>query len=104
MADDIRNYTTPTITLTVSKIDLTGNQVFVTFKSGDTILTFTNDDFNIEYDAPDTTIEIEFSQEQSALFTGEALCQINWLTAGGERNATCIRSVNFSPNLLDEVI
>ena len=104
MQNSIRRYTTPTISLTVNKIDLTAYDVFVTFKSGNKTLTFTNDDISMTFESPDTQIEIEFTQEQSALFSGQALCQINWLTTGGERNATCIRSVNFSPNLLDEVI
>ena len=99
---NIRQYTTPTIVLSIDGIDLSESSVYVTFKQGDTVLTYTP---TVTYEDETSTIEIHMSQEESGQFQLEEVVQVqvNWVH-GGERNATNIEYIRLYRNLIEEVI
>lgn len=103
----MRQYTTPTITLTVEGIDLTGYGVYVTFQQGQTKLTI--EDPTMEavtvQQVTNTVISVPLSQLQTASFDyGKALVQVNWTDGTGSRNATDIGEIGIGINLLDQVV
>lgn len=99
----MRRYTTPTHELTVKGVDLTGCDVYVTYKQARNVLTIS--DPEVEFDGKDTVVTVELSQIQSASFkTGDATVQINWVTPQGARDATNIKQVRIEQNLLEEVV
>lgn len=104
------NYTTPTISLTVESVDLTGNDVYVSLEQGKTELTKTGADLIIDTETQgqqtDTTITLTLTQTESASFDfGKSVSvQVNWINASGVRDATEIKSISVMRNLLDEVI
>ena len=102
-------YTTPQLTLTINDENvnlLKANYIFVTFDQNSTTLTKTGEDLEIE---GDRTIKLSLTQEESKLFsTGPVKVQINWietdLNGGIQRFATGIKTLNMTPNLLEEVV
>lgn len=100
------NYTTPTISLTVEGVDLTGQDIYVTIEQGSHELTKSGADLTVAYADPDTTIEFNLTQEESASFaySRSAQVQVNWISQNGVRGATTIAQVSVLKNLLDEVI
>ena len=100
------NYTTPTLTLTVENIDLTGQDIYVTIEQGSHELTKSGADLTVAYAEPDTAIEFKLTQEESASFAYNrpAQVQVNWISQNGVRGATNISQVSVLKNLLDEVI
>lgn len=98
----MRRYTTPTIELTVEGHDLTSSVVYATFSQGQKVVTIT--DLTMALDGEDTVITIELSQLDTARFVaGTCKVQVNW-TQYGKRNATEIKTINVTPNLLEEVV
>ena len=104
------NYTTPSISLVVESVDLTGNDVYVTLEQGSHELTKTGSDLIITTDThgqqTDTEIVFTLSQTESAAFNfGKSVSvQVNWINASGVRDATEIKTIGVMRNLLDEVI
>ena len=104
------NYTTPSISLVVESVDLTGNDVYVSLEQGSHELTKTGSDLIITTDThgqqTDTEIVFTLSQTESAAFNfGKSVSvQVNWINASGVRDATEIKTIGVMRNLLDEVI
>ena len=104
------NYTTPSISLVVESVDLTGNDVYVTLEQGSHELTKTGSDLIITTDThgqqTDTEIVFTLSQTESASFniSKSVSVQVNWINASGVRDATEIKTIGVMRNLLDEVI
>ena len=104
------NYTTPTISLTVEGVDLSGMDTYVSLEQGAKELTKTGDALVIEpvvgEETTDTSIAFVLSQTESALFDfGKSVSiQVNWISSSGVRDATEIKTFPVMRNLLDEVI
>lgn len=104
------NYTTPTITLTVEGVDLTGQDVYVSLEQKPAELTKTGSDLTITTETheqvTDTVIELTLTQEESAMFkpNNQVWLQVNWISQTGRRAATEIKSFPALVNLLDEVL
>lgn len=104
------NYTTPTISLTVEGVDLSGMDVYVSLEQGQKELTKTGGSLIIEpiigTGTTDTSIVFALTQEESASFDfGKSVSvQVNFINASGVRDATEIKAVPVMRNLLDEVI
>lgn len=104
------NYTTPSISLVVESVDLTGNDVYVTLEQGSHELTKTGSDLIITTDThgqqTDTEIVFTLSQTESASFNinKSVSVQVNWINSSGVRDATEIKTIGVMRNLLDEVI
>lgn len=100
------NYTTPTITLTVEGVDITQHNVYVSLEQGVRELTKTGSDLILQSQQTDTVITFTLTQEESASFDfrKNVSIQVNWITSGGVRAATEIKSIDVMRNLLDEVI
>ena len=105
-------FTTPTLTLVVRGIDLTGmDAVTASLRQrigrGRTESTHAVDvtDPTMTYDGTDTTIAVTLTQEQSGGFVaGEMVeAQVNWMD-GDNRDASTIGEVPWTRNLLAEVM
>lgn len=103
-------YTTPTISLTVEKADLTGKDVYVSLEQGSMILTKSGSDLTVTVttvdEQPMTTISFTMTQEESATFNENksVSVQVNFISADGVRAATGIKTIKVMRNLLNEVI
>ena len=99
----IRKYTTPTHTLTVKGIDLTGYDVYVTYEQGDVKLTFS--DVTCTLSDGNTVIAVEMTQEDTSKFKEGSYVsvQVNWIRSG-KRDATGVKMIKVDGNLLNEVI
>lgn len=104
------NYTTPTISLTVEGIDLSGMDTYVSLEQGAKKLTKTGADLIIEpvigEETTDTSIILTLSQAESASFDfgRNVSIQVNWISSSGARDATELKTIPVMRNLLDEVI
>lgn len=102
------NYTTPSITLEVEGVDLTGQDTYVTIVQGQVELTKSGNDLTISYNSTTETTTIVFvlTQEESASFqfSRSAQLQVNFINSSGVRDATNIATIDVLKNLLDEVI
>lgn len=97
----IRRFTTPTQELVVPGVDLTGKNTLVTFKQGETILDFTDEDLAIEYDGTDSTITLMLSEQETAqLDEGVVAVQVNY-GEGNERMATDVAYIKVGQNLAE---
>lgn len=96
-------YTTPTDELIVKGVDLTGCEVWASYRQRSKKLDVKAD--SVTYDGTDTTILVPLTQEQTGAFCcGQVAIQVNWLTPEGARDATTIKSVEVGGNLLDRVM
>lgn len=107
----MRRYTTPTETLVVEGIDLTGYDVRVTFRQGGRQLTVTDPTIEVltgqgeQHDRTDTKLTFTLTQAQTGAFQhGVCEVQVNWISSDGARDATEIKQVPVPANLLAEVI
>ena len=99
----MRRFTTPTLSLVVEGVDITGMDVYVTISQGSTELTVTN--APMEFDGEGTAIALALTQEQTERFrVGEAKVQVNWVGGDGMRNATTIGRLQVDDNLLRRVV
>lgn len=104
------NYTTPTISLAVEGVDLTGMDTYVSLEQGSKKLTKTGDDLIIEpivgEETTDTSITFTLTQEESAFYDfGKSVSvQVNWISSAGVRDATEVKTIPVMRNLLDKVI
>lgn len=104
------NYTTPTISLTVEGVDLSGMDTYVSLEQGQKELTKTGDSLIIEpivgEETTDTSITFTLTQEESAFYDfGKSVSvQVNWISSAGVRDATEIKTIPVMRNLLDKVV
>ncbi len=99
----MRRFTTPTLTITVEGVNLTEQEVMVTFRQR--IRTFTIESPTMELVDEDTVISVPLSQLQTGGFSeGSVEVQINWLDGYGHRDATTIGTIQVERNLLAEVV
>ena len=94
-------YTEPTEEYSIHGIDLTGGEIYVTYRQGNVVETFRPT--NIAYDAEvGTTFEVGFSQlETAGLAVGNADVQINYIL-DGKRSATKVKTVYIGEQLLEK--
>jgi hypothetical protein len=96
-------YTTPTDELVVKGVDLTGYEVWASYRQRSRKLDVQAAD--VTYDGTDTTVLVPLTQEQTGSFCcGQVSIQVNWLTPEGARDATTIKEVSVGGNLLDRVM
>ena len=96
-------YTTPTFTLTFSEENLnltSAANVYVTFRSGEYLLTKTGEDLTIG----EKTINVYLSQSETSHFRQKVSIQANWTTATGSRAASDIAEYPISDQLLKRVV
>ena len=104
------NYTTPTISLIVDGVDLSGMDVYASLEQGSKELTKTGDELIIEpivgEETTDTKITFTLTQEESASFDfGKRVSvQVNWVSSSNVRDATEVKTIPVMRNLLDKVI
>lgn len=104
------NYTTPTITLVVEGVDLTGKDIYATLEQGCRQLTKKGSEMTVTTETvgqrTDTVLTMVLSQEESASFdfNRNVYIQVNWIASNGVRAATEIKAILVMKNLLDEVI
>lgn len=103
----MRRFTTPALPMTVP-VDLTGADIYVTIKQGQRKLQKTGSDVISVYDSESgkTTLAMTLTQEETGQFLSEkkAYVQVNWIFADGTRDATNIKQIDVSENLIAEVI
>lgn len=100
--------TTPTIEVTLEKVDVTEARIFLTLQDDNgKQMTFDSatDDFTVTFEDPDTVIELSLSQEQTfSLAPGRHSSQIRFIFPDGQTGATLIYPVNVDNVLLNQVI
>lgn len=95
----MRRYTTPTVTVTVEGIDLTDQDVLVTFQQQGRTLTVEAPAMALE--GADTVISVPLTQLQTGGFAeGGLSVQVNWLDGHGHRDATTVGWLQVEQNLL----
>lgn len=103
----MRRYTTPTLPMTVP-VDLTGAEIHVTIKQGARKIQKTGADVVSVYDSESgkTELSVSLSQEETGAFLAgkSAEVQVNWIFESGIRDATNIKRIDVSENLIAEVI
>ena len=103
----MRRYTTPTLPMNVP-IDLTGAEIHVSIKQGVRKIQKTGTDVVSVWDAESgkTTLSVTLTQEETGAFLAgkKAEVQVNWIFSDGTRDATNIKQIDVSENLIAEVI
>lgn len=96
-------YTTPIEQFVIEGTDLTNCRVWVSYQQGKRELDV--EATSITFDESDSTIAVQLTQEQSAIFrAGKVMIQVNWITFDGYRGATEIKEVMWLPNLLEHEV
>lgn len=94
----MRKWTTPTDTIIVDDIDLTGCDVYATYSQGISSITKKVEPKAIE---GGTELNVTFTQKETARFRpGPAKIQVNYVFPNGERDATKTAYVEVTENLL----
>lgn len=119
-----RRYTDQTLTLLVRNQNLTtARKVYVTISQyipEDTVSNSTDSLYgssaydrkeltiqsnSVTYSNPNTTVIVQISQEQNAMFKeGYVRVQINWIDSAGKRKATIVKKLRHNENLYEEVL
>lgn len=103
----MRRFTTPSLHMPVP-VNLTGAEVYVTIKQGQRKIQKTGADVVSVYDSESgkTTLSVTLTQEETGAFLAEksATIQVNWIFSDGTRDATNIKKIDVSENLIAEVI
>ena len=87
----------------IKGIDLTGCDVYASYKQGTTTVTAKAD--SVVYDGTDTKVTVTLKQRLTGLFSaGEILVQVNWIDSSGARNAVRMKPIEVDGNLLPRVI
>lgn len=99
----MRQYTTPTITLTVKDQKIADKDVYVSLQYSGGLLMI--EDPEMTETAKDTVITVPLTQSQTSKFkNGETLAlQVNWMD-GESRFATDIAYLRVTENLLKEIL
>ena len=95
--------TTPTFVLTLpNTVDLSlAQNIYFTLRQGATVIEKTGADLTID----GQTVSVYLSQTETLnLYEGQALLQLNWTYADGQRACTNIASVSVVENLLKKVV
>ncbi len=92
-------YTTPTHEFVVEGIDLSGCEVWVSYaQKGISVDVQAS---SVTYDDPDTTVEVDLTQEQTGKFqSGQVQVQLNWLYPNGKRDAVEVKNLVVDRNLI----
>lgn len=99
----IIQWTSPTDELTIRGVDLTGCDVWVSYQQRKAELDVKA--ASVSYDGADTTVTVELTQAQTALFRpGAVQVQANWVTADGRRDATLVKEDTVYLNLLEREV
>lgn len=100
----MRQFTTPTHTIRLKGVDLTGDNVYVTYTQGRTELEVT--EVGVALDGEDTVLTVELTQEQTGGFAYQRTVevQVNWVTPDGKRDATRIKTIPVDRNNLDRQV
>ena len=100
--------TTPTIEVTLEKVDVTEARGFLTLEGDSgkqTTFDSKTDDITMTFEDPDTVVELSLSQEQTfALARGRHDAQIRFVFPDGQSGATLTYPVNVDDVLLKQVI
>ena len=92
-------WTTPTHEHTVSGIDLTSYDVYVSYKQNRNELSVPAK--SMTYDGSKTYVTVDLTQRQTGAFkAGTVKVQINWVTPEGKRDAVLEKSVEVDENLM----
>lgn len=96
-------YTTPSLTMTVKDVDLTGEHVWVTIADRGLAVKVTVENPTVVLSGDDSVITVNLTQAQTALFPAgiKVFAQVNYMTALGARHATSINEIEVTQNLLD---
>lgn len=99
-------WTTPTFTLTVKNVNLTGYQIYVTIKQGESVVTIDYTDVTLNIVAENSILSFTLSQQDSAKFDfrNKANVQVNAINSDNHRVATDIMEIDILANLIDKEI
>ena len=98
--------TTPTIPLIVNA-DLTGYNIYATFKAGRVEIIKTSDEITVTVENGKTTIGVPFTQEETLRFKGKPKCEVQIRYEkdnGSNADATTVSSMDIGRILQDGVI
>lgn len=100
----MRRYTTPTITLTISDLDLTDYHTVTTLKQGSVELDLEDIDCTASDDG--CVLETVLTQEQTAAFSAkkDIYVQVHFVSASGVASATNIKRLTMGKTLHEAVI
>lgn len=110
----MRNFTTPTFTITVKKkVGIDDNGALILEPATDFVFDYLifsiksigkRIDKRVEYsDYIDGQFKVRFTQEETGTLKGTAEAEINFMR-GNTRIATCIQTIDVEKNLINEVI
>ena len=99
------SYTTPVLVLRVPK-EIKDADMFVTFRQDAVCMTLKIDPDDIYYEDGKTVLKVYMTQEQTGRLRPEASTkvQVNWIYSDGTRNATKVKDIDISENLLTREI
>lgn len=100
----MRRYTTPTITVNITGVDLTGYHTFTTLKQGNKVITL--EDLPVSPTDGGCTLTGKLTQEQTANFDpyNDIQIQVRFITPDGVASASNIKSVTVKNVLMEGVI
>lgn len=100
-------YTTPVLICRVP-LNITDAQIYVSIRQNEVNLKYKVDPEDTSYDDEEgeTTIKAYFTQKQTAKLRKDSAAeiQVNWIYSDGNRNATRIRKIKTTDNLIGEVL
>lgn len=100
-------FTTPTLPMTVP-VDLTGADIRVAIKQGQRVMQKSGADVTSAYNAETgkTELSVTLTQEETGMLLADihVSVQVNWIWPSGAREATNIKKIIVTENLLSEVI
>lgn len=99
-------YTTPTFTLTLKNVNLTGYQIYVSIQQGSTIITLDYENISLNIVNGNSVLTFELTQEESSKFDyhNKANVQVNAINSDNHRVATDIMEIDILKNLIDKEI
>ena len=96
-------WTTPTFTLTVKNVNLTGYQIYITIQQGSSVVTVNYADVALNVVGENSILTFTISQQDSAKFdfNNKANVQVNGINSDNHRVATDIMQIDVLANLID---
>lgn len=100
----MRRFTTPTLTLDIEGLDLTGWHTVTAIKQGNDVLEIEN--APCEATENGSRLTIQLTQEQTGIFSADsnASVQVRFINENGYAGATNIKGINITPVLVGGVI
>lgn len=87
----------------IKGVDLTGCDVYASYKQGMAAVTVKAD--SVTYSNGDTTVTVSLSQRQTGLFSpGKVMVQVNWVDRYDVRNAVKMKPIEVDGNLLGRAV